>query len=195
MPILMVTGASGGIGQALIEAARNDWDVLAVTHSGTDGPDVDGLHRYRTDVTDASQVSNLFDALSRNDRLPDALVHCVGSTLITPLDRVTPTQAEEVMRVNLLSSIYVLAQFVARLRAQRRGGSAVLFSSVVAGVGVANHEVISAAKAGVEGLARATAASYASAGIRVNVVAPGRVALMIFAGGPIGVGDDSIGPA
>jgi NAD(P)-dependent dehydrogenase (short-subunit alcohol dehydrogenase family) len=53
------------------------------------------------------------------------------------------------------------------------GGSIVLLSTAAARIGLANHEAISAAKAGVEGLALAAAASYASKGIRINCVAPG----------------------
>ena len=48
-----------------------------------------------------------------------------------------------------------------------------LLSTAAARIGLANHEAISAAKAGIEGLALAAAASYASKGIRVNCVAPG----------------------
>ena len=55
------------------------------------------------------------------------------------------------------------------------GGSIVLLSTAAASVGLPNHEAIAAAKAGVEGLARSAAASYASRGVRVNVVAPGLV--------------------
>jgi len=55
------------------------------------------------------------------------------------------------------------------------GGSIVLLSSAAARVGLANHEAIAAAKAGVTGLALSAAASYASRGIRVNVVSPGLV--------------------
>ena len=47
------------------------------------------------------------------------------------------------------------------------------FTALVASIGVANHEAIGAAKAGVEGLALAAAASYARSGVRVNCVAPG----------------------
>jgi NAD(P)-dependent dehydrogenase (short-subunit alcohol dehydrogenase family) len=48
-------------------------------------------------------------------------------------------------------------------------------SSAAASVGLANHEAISAAKAGVEGLVRSAAATYAPHDIRVNCVAPGLV--------------------
>jgi NAD(P)-dependent dehydrogenase (short-subunit alcohol dehydrogenase family) len=48
-------------------------------------------------------------------------------------------------------------------------------SSCAAAIGLANHEAISAAKAAVEGLARSAAATYAGAGLRFNVVAPGLI--------------------
>ena len=50
-----------------------------------------------------------------------------------------------------------------------------LVSSVAARIGLANHEAIAAAKAGIIGLTLAAAASYAERGIRVNCVAPGLV--------------------
>jgi NAD(P)-dependent dehydrogenase (short-subunit alcohol dehydrogenase family) len=55
------------------------------------------------------------------------------------------------------------------------GGSIVLMSSAAAGIGLPNHEAIAACKAGIEGLARSAAATYAAKQIRVNAVAPGLV--------------------
>src|SRR6056300_2035012 len=51
-------------------------------------------------------------------------------------------------------------------------GSAIFFSSVAATKGLSNHELISAAKSGIEGMARSAAASYAKDNLRVNVIAP-----------------------
>ena len=61
------------------------------------------------------------------------------------------------------------------LAAQPTGGSVVLVSSAAARLGLANHEAIAAAKAGVIGLTLSAAATYAARGLRVNCVAPGLV--------------------
>ena len=57
----------------------------------------------------------------------------------------------------------------------KEGGSVVLISSAAALAGLANHEAIAAAKAGIIGLVQSAAATYANIGLRVNAVAPGMV--------------------
>jgi len=110
------------------------------------------------------------------------LAHCVGSTLIAPLHRSTPAQIREVMRVNLDSALFVLQAWVEGLRAAGQPGAAVLVSSVVGRIGVANHEAIAAAKGGIEALARSAAATYAPLGLRINAVAPGMTDTPMTAG-------------
>jgi NAD(P)-dependent dehydrogenase (short-subunit alcohol dehydrogenase family) len=79
----------------------------------------------------------------------------------------------ECLEANLISAFHTLAAFVRHLKAVQRPGAAVLVSSAAARIGTPNHEAVAAAKAGVEGLARGAAATYAASGIRINVVAPG----------------------
>jgi NAD(P)-dependent dehydrogenase (short-subunit alcohol dehydrogenase family) len=57
----------------------------------------------------------------------------------------------------------------------KQGGAVVFASSVAASVGLANHEAIAAAKAGIEGLARSLAATHNRRGIRAHCVAPALV--------------------
>ena len=79
---------------------------------------------------------------------------------------------EEVVRTNLTSAFVTLS--VACKQMLRNGGGRVVFTSSVAGsLGLVNHEAVSAAKGGVESMARSAASTYARRGIRVNVVAPG----------------------
>ena len=72
-----------------------------------------------------------------------------------------------------MSSFYLLRAAVKAMRPT--GGSIVLISSAAAKIGLANHEAIAAAKAGIVGLALSAAATYAARGIRVNTISPGLV--------------------
>ena len=111
---------------------------------------------------------------------PAALAHCVGSTLIAPLARTRADAWRELIRVNLDSAFFTLQAWVAALGGGP--GAAVFASSVVARIGVANHEAIAAAKGGVEALVRAAAATHAAQGLRVNAVAPGMTETPMTAG-------------
>ena len=113
---------------------------------------------------------------------PALLAHTVGSTLIAPLHRTRAEQYRELMRVNLDSAWHVLGAWVQARQRASAPGAAVFVSSVVARIGVANHEAIAAAKGGVEALVRSAAATYAPLGLRINAVAPGMTDTPMTAG-------------
>lgn len=170
-----MTGARGGIGRevcARLSAAG--WRVAAVGRQAALLADVDAALHIGADPTTPEGAAHAMRAcIDGLGGAPTALAHCVGSTLIAPLHRTRAEQWTEVMRVNLDSAAWMLQAWIGALRDAGTPGAAVLVSSVVSRIGVANHEAIAAAKGGVEALARSAAASYAAQGLRINVVAPG----------------------
>lgn len=173
-PIALVTGARGGIGRALCaQLQAQGWQVAAVGRDAAALADVPAALHIAADTTTPEGAAAAVAACREQLGTPTRLAHCVGSTLIAPLHRSKPEQVREVLRVNLDSALYMLGAWVEALREPPQPGAAVFVSSVVAGIGVANHEAIAAAKGGIEALVRSAAASYAVQGLRVNAVAPG----------------------
>lgn len=171
--IALITGASGGIGQALARQLHQQGvAVAAVGRDASRLADVPASARIVADTTTPEGAALALTACQQAlGAAPTWLAHCVGSTLIAPLHRTKAEAYREVMRVNLDSAVFMLQAWLLAL--QGAPGAAVFASSVVARIGVANHEAIAAAKGGVEALVRSAAATYAAQGVRVNAVAPG----------------------
>jgi NAD(P)-dependent dehydrogenase (short-subunit alcohol dehydrogenase family) len=180
--IALITGAGGGIGCALARLLRaQGYRIAAVGRDAGRLAEVDADLRIATDTTApegaALAVSACQEALGGSPKL---LAHCVGSTLIAPLHRTKAEAYRDVMRINLDSAVFMLQAWLGGLHGQP--GAAVFASSVVARIGVANHEAIAAAKGGVEALVRSAAATYAAQGVRINAVAPGMTDTPMTAG-------------
>jgi NAD(P)-dependent dehydrogenase (short-subunit alcohol dehydrogenase family) len=182
--IALVTGARGGIGRALCTRLQAEgWRVAAVGRDAAALHDVPADTRIGADTTTPEgAAAAVAQCQAELGAAPTALAHCVGSTLIAPLHRTTPAQAREVLRVNLDSAVFMLGAWVEALRSAQQPGAAVFASSVVARIGVANHEAIAAAKGGVEALVRSAAATYAPMNLRINCVAPGMTDTPMTAG-------------
>lgn len=180
--IALVTGASGGIGRVLAcRLAAQGCRVAAVGRDAERLADVEAAVRIAADTTTPEGAASALVACQEAlGAAPTLLAHCVGSTLIAALHRTRAEAYRDVMRVNLDSAVFTLQAWIGAL--QGGPGAAVLVSSVVARIGVANHEAIAAAKGGVEALVRSAAATYAAQGIRVNAVAPGMTETPMTAG-------------
>lgn len=172
----LIFGGTGAIGSNLARrlAGRDFHVVLAARNAdrlASLASDVGGSYTT-ADATKESDVVAAFKEASQHGGIK-AVAHCVGSVYLKPLHLTSTADWQEVMDLNLTSAYFVLREAVKAMR--RTGGSAVLASSAAARIGLANHEAIAAAKAGIIGLVQSAAATYAPAGIRINAVAPGLV--------------------
>jgi NAD(P)-dependent dehydrogenase (short-subunit alcohol dehydrogenase family) len=172
MALVLITGASGGIGRALAEKLLQDGHQVArVTRDASRLQEVSDAI-VADCSTEAGAELALSQTLERFGRAPESIVHAAGNTLIAPVSRTSEVQYRAVMAANL-DSAFFLSRAAITAWSGSRFGCLLFFSSVVAGIGVANHAAVAAAKAGVEALTRSLAADYAKDGLRVNCIAPG----------------------
>lgn len=184
MQKVLIIGGAGGIGAAVAHqiVAGGGQVFLA---GRTAGP----LEQLATtlgcpwgtvEATDADAVDVCGDRAAEELGGLSGITNCVGSILLKPAHLTTSAEWQATMAANLTTAFTCVRTAGRLLKAT--GGSVVLLSSAAARLGLANHEAVAAAKAGVIGLARSAAATYARAKIRFNVVAPGLVRTPLAAG-------------
>lgn len=173
----LILGAAGGIGSEICRRLRKNGHRVMLAGRSEEplaklARELDAPHRT-FDATSVEQVrSGAGEALETFGRL-DGIANCVGSILLKPAHLTTADEWQQTLATNLTSSFAVVRAAYATMKDS--GGSVVLFSTAAARLGLPNHDAIAAAKAGVTGLMRSAAASYASCGLRFNCIAPGLV--------------------
>ena len=174
----VVIGGSGGIGREVVRqlAARDARLVIAGRDAGRLAAAAQLAPQSEVVELDATDFAAVEACLQRGRELGNGrlagVASCVGSIVLKPSPAISAAEWQQVIATNLTTAFAVVR---AAAKTMRDGGSVVLCSSAAASVGLANHEAIAAAKAGIEGLVLAAAASHAGRGLRCNAVAPGLV--------------------
>jgi NAD(P)-dependent dehydrogenase (short-subunit alcohol dehydrogenase family) len=175
---VVVTGAAGGIGAALIGAlAALGCEVVGIDRPGTALPDaVAEIPLLEADLADESAAAA---AVERAVSLLGGLDCLIGAAAsVATVHRARSFSADTFRRdieSNLMSQFWTAQAAYAALAASNCA-NLVLFSSTGALDGLPGQVSYGAAKAGVLGLVRTLAAEWADSGIRVNAIVPGLVA-------------------
>lgn len=181
--IIIVTGASGGLGRAIVSrAAEQDATVIAAdVRPGGDGASATSIPPERVvfrelDVTKEDQWANLVKFVISTYGRIDGLINNAGVIEVAPLEKCTTEQWSHVMDVCALGA-FLGCKHVLPVMKRNRGGAIVNVSSIAAMVGQPFAPSYCAAKGAVRSLTKAIAAECRAEqnGIRCNSVHPGGI--------------------
>lgn len=182
--VIVVTGASRGIGRAIAEGfSEPGCRVIVNYHSSADAAQETAAavearggeaHLSRFDVGDADAVRDAFKEIVSTHGQVDVLVNNAGITRDNLLATMKPSEWDAVLDTNLKGA-FLCSQAVVKPMMRKRYGRIVNVASVVGFIGNAGQCNYSAAKAGLVGLTRSMARELISRNITVNAVAPGYI--------------------
>jgi 3-oxoacyl-[acyl-carrier protein] reductase len=179
--VAIVTGASRGIGEAILQALAKEGATVVGTSTSEKG--AEGITRALEaagakgagrvlDVRDAAACGTFVDAVQSDFGGAGILVNNAGATRDNLLARMKDEEWDDVQATNL-KSVFLLSRAVLRGMMKARSGRIVNVSSVVGHTGNAGQTNYAAAKAGMAGFAKSLAREVGSRNITVNCVAPG----------------------
>ena len=179
--VVLVSGASRGIGRAIAEAFVAKGAKVVGTATSQSG--AEAISAYLGDagcglvlnVTSPESIESLFAAIKEKFGEVDILINNAGITRDNLLMRMKDDEWQDIIDTNL-TSLYRLSKPVLRSMMKKRYGRIVSIGSVVGTMGNAGQTNYAAAKAGLIGFTKSLAREVASRGITVNAVAPGFIA-------------------
>lgn len=180
MKVALVTGGSRGIGAETVKLfAQKGYTVLLnynasekkaeslMSEARSQGGDV---HIFKADLSDLSQIEDMFHFVKKYFRRLDVLVNNAGVALTSLCQDVSESEYDRVMNVNAKAAFFCCARAVDMLRQSH--GAIVNVSSVWGLKGAAAESVYSMSKFAVVGLTKSLAEELRPSFVRVNCVCP-----------------------
>lgn len=164
----LITGASRGIGRAIAEKLKKEYDLFLICQNNTSMmSDLPG-HHYTGDIKEFEFIKKVFeDIVSLDLLINNAGISCFGQ-----IQDITPEKWDEVIKTDL-TSVYNTCHFASKLMIRQQYGHIINISSMWGTSGASCESAYSAAKGGINAFTKALAKELAPSGIAVNALAPG----------------------
>ena len=180
--VVVVTGASRGLGRAIAEELANGGAKVVVNYSRSKEPAEEVVNKItenggeaiavQADVSDAEQAQKLIDQSIEKFNRVDILVNNAGINIDRTLKKLSVEDWDKVIQVDLNSAFYTVHAVLPHMTEQG-GGKIINMSSFVGEAGNIGQANYSAAKAGLLGFTKTAAQELARIGITVNAICPG----------------------
>ncbi len=183
--VAIVTGGSGAIGCAIIDA---------LVQAGARAFSLDLLEPagqrdwIKCDVRDENSIAAAIDSVNSTARRLDVVVHAAGISRDAVIWKMSANDWDSVQSVNLRGAFLLLRHSIPDMR-RAKGGRIVLIGSINGSRGKFGTSAYSASKAGLLGLAKSVAREVGRYAILVNVVEPGWVRTPLTEGVPQAIKD------
>jgi len=177
----LVTGATGGIGDAIARAMHRQGATVAISGTRREVLDAlaaelkDRVHVLPCDLSDKDAVEALVPSAEEKMQKLDILVANAGVTKDNLFVQMKDEDWDQVLAVNLTATFRLTRAAVARMM-RRRFGRIIGITSVVGVTGNPGQANYTASKAGMIGMMKSVAAEYAKRNVTANCIAPGIIA-------------------
>ncbi len=169
--MIIVSGASKGLGKAIIERLTNNGKKVFGIARDVSKISTDCMS---CDVSSYEQVKAVAQEIKRRKIVVDAVINAAGVASMN-LAVTTPSKVtQNIIQTNLVGTIYC-SQLFAPLMLRNKKGIIINFSTIAVTLGLKGESIYTASKAGVEGFSRAFAREMSDFNVRVNCIAPGPI--------------------
>ena len=169
--MIIVTGASRGLGQAITERLIERGEELIGLARNTSELKINAIE---CDVSDYASVKNASKEVKRMKKPVKAFINAAGVASMNMAVTTDESTVQKLIQTNLVGTIYC-CQLFAPIMLRQKQGSFINFSTIAVALALKGESVYAASKAGVESFSRTFAREMADFNVRVNCIAPGPI--------------------
>ncbi len=174
----VITGATGGIGNSIVEKFYTKGAKILGT--GTNEEKLDKLKNSfngailkKFDISKHDEIEKFVDIVCNElDGCPDILINNAGITKDNLSLRMSQDEWQQVIDINLTST-FLLCKFFLKKMIKKKYGKIVNITSVVGHTGNVGQANYAASKSGIIGMSKSLALEYAKKNININCISPG----------------------